>query len=263
VVLYRLYNNGMGGAPNHRYTTSLATFNQMRAAGWIFEGNGLTGAFACVPPVSTAEGLYYGTTSRGKSIYGIVLDNGTFYVIYTAPGSSTVAGVVNGVASSANGLFTSPNARDFAIGTGVYAASVSGSFLPRASLNGVIAESGLSETFAASYVSAYEQPASLTVVAGSYAGSAASSAGWQSAVVTINSAGAFSGSAYGCSFGGTVSPHGSVNVFDLSVTFHGGGCLFGTSTLFGIGYYDATTRQIYAVAPNAARTDGFLFIGGK
>jgi uncharacterized delta-60 repeat protein len=35
--LYRLYNNGQGGAPNHRYTESLAIFNQMLAQGWIFE----------------------------------------------------------------------------------------------------------------------------------------------------------------------------------------------------------------------------------
>jgi hypothetical protein len=49
VPLYRLYNNAMGGAPNHRYTTSLATLNQMVAAGWTFEGNGNTKAFACVP----------------------------------------------------------------------------------------------------------------------------------------------------------------------------------------------------------------------
>jgi uncharacterized protein DUF5648 len=49
VPLYRLYNNGMGGAPNHRYTTSLVTFNQMLAAGWQFEGNGITKVFACVP----------------------------------------------------------------------------------------------------------------------------------------------------------------------------------------------------------------------
>ncbi len=48
-ILYRLYNNGMGGAPNHRFTTNGATFNQMLAAGWIFEGDGRTGAFACVP----------------------------------------------------------------------------------------------------------------------------------------------------------------------------------------------------------------------
>ena len=49
VPLYRLYNNGMGGAPNHRYTTDLSIFNQMLAAGWLFEGNGNTKVFACVP----------------------------------------------------------------------------------------------------------------------------------------------------------------------------------------------------------------------
>jgi hypothetical protein len=49
VPLYRLYNNGMGGAPNHRYTTSLSVFDSMIATGWIFEGNGITKAFACVP----------------------------------------------------------------------------------------------------------------------------------------------------------------------------------------------------------------------
>jgi YVTN family beta-propeller protein len=49
IPLYRLYNNGMGGAPNHRYTISLTIFNQMLAAGWLFEGNGDTRVFACVP----------------------------------------------------------------------------------------------------------------------------------------------------------------------------------------------------------------------
>jgi len=49
VPLYRLYNNGMGGAPNHRYTTSATVLNQMIAAGWIFEGNGDTKVFVCVP----------------------------------------------------------------------------------------------------------------------------------------------------------------------------------------------------------------------
>jgi YVTN family beta-propeller protein len=47
--LYRLYNNGMGGAPNHRYTTNVAIFNQMVAAGWVFEGEANTRVFSCVP----------------------------------------------------------------------------------------------------------------------------------------------------------------------------------------------------------------------
>jgi CTP synthase (UTP-ammonia lyase) len=39
----------MGGAPNHRYTINALIFNQMIAQGWVFEGNGNTKVFACVP----------------------------------------------------------------------------------------------------------------------------------------------------------------------------------------------------------------------
>ena len=49
IALYRLYNNGMGGAPNHRYTTDPTIFNNMQAAGWVFEGDLVTKVFACVP----------------------------------------------------------------------------------------------------------------------------------------------------------------------------------------------------------------------
>jgi len=51
--LYRLYNNGMSGAPNHRYTIHSSVRASMIAAGWIPEGNGVEGVFACVPYVST------------------------------------------------------------------------------------------------------------------------------------------------------------------------------------------------------------------
>lgn len=49
VPLYRLYNNGMGGAPNHRYTTGLSIRAVMLAAGWIPEGYGTDGVTGCVP----------------------------------------------------------------------------------------------------------------------------------------------------------------------------------------------------------------------
>jgi hypothetical protein len=47
--LYRLYNNGQGGAPNHRYTEDLAIFSQMLSQGWAFEGEAQTKVFACAP----------------------------------------------------------------------------------------------------------------------------------------------------------------------------------------------------------------------
>ncbi len=46
--LYRLYNDGQGGAPNHRYTTSFATRSDMLQQGWIPEGAGPLGVMGCV-----------------------------------------------------------------------------------------------------------------------------------------------------------------------------------------------------------------------
>jgi uncharacterized delta-60 repeat protein len=47
--LYRAYNGGMSGAPNHRYMTDPALLDAMVAQGWIMEGEAATRVFACVP----------------------------------------------------------------------------------------------------------------------------------------------------------------------------------------------------------------------
>ena len=49
VPVYRLYNNGQGAAPNHRYTTDTAVRAQMLAQGWIPESNGALGVVMCSP----------------------------------------------------------------------------------------------------------------------------------------------------------------------------------------------------------------------
>lgn len=57
VPLYRLYNQGQGGAPNHRYTTRTDVRAQMIAQGWVPEGAG-AGVIGCVPtdaPALTTE----------------------------------------------------------------------------------------------------------------------------------------------------------------------------------------------------------------
>ena len=49
VPLYRIYNNGKSGAPNHRYTTDRTIQEEMVAQGWIPEGYGFLGVIGCVP----------------------------------------------------------------------------------------------------------------------------------------------------------------------------------------------------------------------
>ena len=47
-AVYRLYNQGQGGAPNHRFTTDAALRAQMMSRGWVPEGTGL-GVTMCTP----------------------------------------------------------------------------------------------------------------------------------------------------------------------------------------------------------------------
>lgn len=47
--LYRLYNAGRGGAPNHRYTLDSDVRALMVAFGWVPEGAGPLGVIACTP----------------------------------------------------------------------------------------------------------------------------------------------------------------------------------------------------------------------
>jgi len=48
--VYRLYNKGQGGAPNHRYTADVVAHAQTVARGWIPEGLGTVAAEMCSPP---------------------------------------------------------------------------------------------------------------------------------------------------------------------------------------------------------------------
>ena len=49
VPVFRLFNNGMGGAPNHRFVTSLDDRAAMLAQGYIAEGMGALGVAMCAP----------------------------------------------------------------------------------------------------------------------------------------------------------------------------------------------------------------------
>jgi hypothetical protein len=49
IPVYRLYNNGMGNAPNHRFVTSLAERQTMINQGFVAEGNGI-GVGMCAAP---------------------------------------------------------------------------------------------------------------------------------------------------------------------------------------------------------------------
>jgi len=48
--IFRLYNNGQGDAPNHRYTSDFTVRAQMIDKGWVPEGLGPDAVQMCAPP---------------------------------------------------------------------------------------------------------------------------------------------------------------------------------------------------------------------
>ena len=273
VPMYRLYNNGQTGAPNHRYTTSAQLRDQMIAQGFVLEGIAFcvaSGTSTPPPPPpgptrSSAEGLWIGQTGTSRDLWGVILNDGQYYVLYGPQGgANTIAGIVVGTGSSSNGLFTSSFGRDFNFETGaILTGSVSAQYTPMSTLAGTVTGSAGSTTFSASYSALYDQPFNLTQVAGTYAGSVILAAGLQSATFTLAANGQITGSGQGCNFYGTATPRGSVGVANLSVTFGGGLCYFGTATLVGIATYEPSSGNLYVVIHNAGKTDGALFVGKR
>jgi hypothetical protein len=233
-------------------------------------GGGGGGGGSSGPPVDTsgtAEGLWNGTTGTGRTIAGLVLDNGGYWFIYTAVGNNTViAGAVQGNGASSFGKFTSTNGVDFNLeGLGINDFSFSGTYTAKSQIGGTLTYTGGStNTLSGMYSTDYDLTPSLATVAGTYAGSAATAGGVEAATVTIASGGAITGSsASGCSFTGAATVHPKGNVYDITVTFNGGICSNRTGTVTGVAYYVASSKELVSAALNSTRSNGFLFIGVK
>jgi hypothetical protein len=220
------------------------------------------------PDLGKAEGLWNGTTGSGRSFSGLVLDDGTYWFLYTAVGNNTVlGGAVQGNGTSSSGKFTSSNGMDFNLeGLGINAFTLAGTYTAKSQLGGTLTytPSG-TNTFTSTYDTGYDMTPSLATIVGTYSGEAVTAnSGPESASVTIASGGAITGtSAGGCSFMGTASPRAKGNVYDVSVTFNGGVCTNGTSTVTGVAYFIAAQKQLVSTALNSGRTNGFLFLGVK
>lgn len=224
-------------------------------------GGASTAPSAPLPPV-TAEGFWEGTASTGASVALAVLEDGETWGIYTS--GSSIAGALYGVTTSSGTTLTG-SGKDFNIAArSVATATYTGTFVAKSSIR--VATSG-GATFAGNYVAAYDQPASLTALAGTFSGQGVSgNSSTQTIPVTISASGAVTvPTSAGCGASGTASPRPSAkNIFDVSVTFNGTSCALGNGTVTkGIGYFNSTSRTLLVMALNPAKTDGFIYVGQK
>ena len=221
-------------------------------------------SFMPQPMATSAEGLWTGATPTRRTVGGLVLDDGSYWVFYTAIGNPNVlAGLVQGTGTSHSGSFGSSNTRDFNLeGAGILAARMRGTYVQKNSFHGTIAYfNGDTGSFTSTYDADYESAPNLNLVAGNYSGLRADN---HTVTVTVDSAGTLSGhSSDGCTFAGALSPRAKGNVFNNTITFGGGACSNGTETVTGVAFYDAATNLLYSAALNSVRTTSSIFIGTK
>ncbi len=216
------------------------------------------------PTATSAEGRWTGTTSTGRAVAGLVLEDGSYWLFYSVKNNPHIlAGLVQGTGTSHSGSFGTSNTRDFNLeGAGIRAATMRGTYVPKQTFHGTIAYvTGDTESFTSTHAADSESVPNLALVAGTYVGLRADH---HQVMVTVDSAGTLSGhSSEGCTVAGTLSPRAKGNVFHTSMTFGGGACHQGNETLTGVALYDAATQRLYSAALNPARTTSYLFLGTK
>lgn len=214
----------------------------------------------------TAEGFYAGSTGDSRAVTAAVMQNGTYYVLYSRPGlPSTIGGFVQGSGSSSNGTYTSNSGTDFNFeGGGNIPVTVSATYQPKQSISARITAAGGSNTATGAYSAEYEKVPSLTTLAGTYSGVFQDAIGDGAATVQITAAGNVTGSTNtGCNIAGLVEPATAGNGYALGMTFSGAACPLLGLTLGGAVFFDSTAKAIYAAAFNSARTYGAVFVGTK
>lgn len=232
--------------------------------GLVACGGGGGGGSDAVAVETAVDGFWSGTTSTDRAVFGVVLDDGTYYFIYTAVGAPTfLDGFVQGTGTANNGTFTSTNARDFNFSGSKVDGTISGSYFTKQSLSGSIS-SGSTITFQTTYDSDYENVPTLAAIAGDYTGVSISSVADDNANIQINASGSFTGVGMsGCAFSGTVTPRVKGNLYNVVVTFGGAPCLSPGLTLRGIAYYDSGVRQLFAATVLDDRSDFVFYLGDK
>lgn len=221
---------------------------------------------AAAPPVAagTAEGFWQGKSSTGSSVALAVLENGETWGLYSQGGY--IVGALYGNTTSTGGTKLSGSGLDFNIPSrSVTQGSYSGTFEAKGSVD-VTMSTGA--TFKGTYDATYDQaPAPLTALAGTFTGTGVSGTSpVQTASVTIRDDGYFSTSlAPQCFVSGSIAPRSSgKNVYDVVAGFTGADCALGNgASTTGTAYYDAASKHIEVLAVNAAKSDGFIYIGSK
>lgn len=209
-----------------------------------------------VADVQSPAGFWRGTSTDGRSVEGVVFDDGEFWLSYTAEQSSLAAGLVVGQAVvDAQGTL-SGEATDFNLdGAGSRAIVLDGMLVARQSLAlDILANDESVLSFTGNHSPTDAEPADVSSVLGAFVGTFSTVAGAVTSELVIGNDGMLVGvSAFGCDFTGSVSPRSDADVFELAFTFRGELCEFAAVQVEGIAWVsDSATLTVLAMTAHGS-----------
>ncbi len=218
--------------------------------------------FACVPASATVverpNGYWQGTSSAGEEIAGVMLDDGAFWFFYASEGRM---GIVDGRATVTGRSFSDPAAHEFEVmpDPHEHAATLSGTFVPGATLSGHVTSLNGGLWFTATYVGPSE-PVTLPQIAGRYDGVAATEHGYVEAGATLQAGGTFELLVPGCTGRGVLRARSDAGIAEATMDLGGSTCALGSSRTHGFAVFDATGAMIVLTRSDDGE-DVFTFVG--
>lgn len=233
-------------------------------------GGATTAAPAPVVAASTAEGVYAGTISNGKTHNALVLENDQVYVMYgtMVNGNLMVAGFIQGNGKSNNGSFSASDMRDYSPNGTSPAFSLSATYVKNVSFNGTTTDGTTTVSFTGAPLQNslynYNTAANVANIVGAWT---ITDLAGRPVALNIAASGSFTGSTSGCTFSGTLKPRASgKNVFDAVATFGAAPCLLPSQTVSGIALEYPLTgggRQLIIAGTDALRNNGAAYLGAR
>jgi hypothetical protein len=212
-------------------------------------------------------GLWTGSVSPNRDAAAMVLEDGTYYLMYSQPSNPNVlAGVVHGTADFQAAKFTSTDARDynwevpgFIPGkASTLTAKISASQKEKVSVSGAVN----GRTFSVRHAWDFESVARLADIAGSHTGTVVFALGPRPATFVVTATGQVSTVINGCPITGTVTPRTDANAYDLTMTLGAWPCVIPYGQFSGVAFFRGD-RQLHAAVINPAYQQAIGFIGVK
>jgi hypothetical protein len=221
---------------------------------------------APVVPAGTAEGLWTGTlvdatTGDTRTVKGAVLDDGTYWFLYsTVLDPTLIAGALQGDGSMQNGTFASLNGLDFNNELAlILPVPVTAHYVMQQNLSGTVTyPGGKTFTFTSTFDPEYNVVPVFANVAGTYDGSVfgfphtitVDPSGAITVTTTVGHQSSPSGIELGCDFTGSLSTRSQGNVYNISFT-PSNACTIAEllgRTFTGVAFFDAAATKIYVLA---------------